>query len=92
MYCVIKSRFQEVVKIGLSSSKGKIQSKSGGNLHPSHCGKYRESRRDGMGLVSVLCRNGFDMIQSQPVLSSFKLITSFTFSSLMFQDFGLDKF
>ena len=35
------------------------------------------------------CRNGFDMIQSQPLRSSFKLIISFTFPSLMFQEFGL---
>ena len=41
------------------------------------------------------CRNGFDMIQSQPLYSSFKLIISFTFSSLMFKSSDserLDKF
>ena len=41
------------------------------------------------------CRNGFDMIQSQPLRSSFKLIISFTFSSLMFKSSDserLDKF
>ena len=42
-----------------------------------------------------VCRNGFDMIQSQPLSSSFKLIISFTFSSLMFKSSDserLDKF
>ena len=34
----------------------------------------------GAGPQGCLCRNGFDMIQSQPLRSSFKLIISFTFS------------
>ena len=41
------------------------------------------------------CRNGFDMIQSQLLRSSFKLIISFTFSSLMLKSSDserLDKF
>ena len=45
--------------------------------------------------MSGYCRNGFDMIQSQPLRSSFKLIISFTFSSLMFKSSDserLDKF
>ena len=44
---------------------------------------------------SPQCRNGFDIIQSQPLRSSFKLIISFTFSSLIFKSLGserLDKF
>ena len=42
----------------------------------------------------TVCRNGFDMVQSQPLRSSFKLITSFTFSSLFKSSDSerLDKF
>ena len=32
-----------------------------------------------------MCQHGFDMIQAQPLRSSFKLIVSLTFSSLMFE-------
>ena len=42
-----------------------------------------------------MCRNGFNVIQSQLLHSSFKLIISFTYSSLMFKSLGseqLDKF
>ena len=41
------------------------------------------------------CRNGFDMIQSQPLRSSSSSIISFTFSSLMLKSSDserLDKF
>ena len=41
--------------------------------------------REAADSFSPCCRNGFDMIQSQPLRSSFKLIISFTFSSLMFK-------
>ena len=50
---------------------------------------------DNVCIIGRSCRNGFDMIQSQPLRSSFKLIISFTFSSLMFMNSGserLDKF
>ena len=47
------------------------------------------------GCDSPVCRNRFDMSQSQQLRSSFKLFISFTFSSLMFKisdSERLDKF
>ena len=41
--------------------------------------------------ASLLCRNGFNLIQSQLLRSSFKLIISFTFSSLMFKNSDRDS-
>ena len=59
-------------------------------------GVFWGGRRGGI-CTSILpsCRNGLDMIQSQPLRSSFKLINSLTFSSLMFKSSDserLDKF
>ena len=42
-----------------------------------------KDRREMTKCESAPCRNGFDMIQSQPLRSSFKLIISFTFPSLV---------
>ena len=39
----------------------------------------------GLGRPHHHCRNGIDIIQSQPLRSSFKLMISFTFSSLIFK-------
>ena len=60
------------------------------NLHQGF--SFQCSRADDL---AGECRNGFDMIQSQRLHSSFKLIISFTFSSLMFKSSEserLDKF